>query len=137
MKEHEIDFTLGTLTGEGKLKEHFNEEKDCHEYNLTESGMEAAKNLIRESNEAALFLFRLMWSDIKKQAKCKEEYFVLLTKAGLSLAKENGINIFRILLKNGFNAPYMEDEEFLEVFDPSRLSKESRTDPSPKESAKK
>jgi len=34
MEDHEIDFTLGTLTGEGKLKEHFNEEKDCHEYTL-------------------------------------------------------------------------------------------------------
>lgn len=90
-------------------------------FTLTDAGDRAAEDLLREDDDALLFLVSLFLDDVDRPGDT-EAVSRMLVKAGRLIRDEIGRNIFRVMADNPDAVPGIDaddlPETFLEAFDP-------------------
>lgn len=123
MSDRDIQAAIEKLAYEGHIEEEWDSEDEELKYSMTDSGLAYAEEMIREDDDAALFLFGLMWNG-ELDGEWPDSPEKKFLKIAETFRDEIGLNIVRVLKRNGGayeGGPKIgEDapEEFLEKFDP-------------------
>lgn len=123
MDEDETWDALEELWREGKI-DHVPGigDVDSPQFNLTDEGVKATRELFRENDDAVLMLLSIAVKDQVARPNDESELAEVLTTFAKKLRDDAGVNAFRVIRRNPEKAPGIDaeglPEAFVEQFDP-------------------